>query len=1455
MAQQDERTVIANIFRANATLQNLFTEFGVDFESVQGELINSVLFPDDSLIQANTVHTLAKNPNSADTNIADLNEDMSNVFGFFPGIIESPHEDHYRNYKSSSGTSYPYFLKWIYYTYKYYNEEQFFFNNMLDRFVPNYDGQVISSTTHLKVYFDGLGILLDTLDQKIEDMYSLGNIDTVDEAYLQYLAQLLGYQKEDFSIQNISFRELIKNLVDIYQTKGTEYSFELFFKLLGFDAEVREYYWDRDAQNSEQFGSISNTDFLWYLTIQDPRFRTKEQLSNPSQAQPIQPINTADWVLPKDLRDFQALQSDYSIEEILGFKESDLDADDRFTYFKTNFIQFKLTQFYTKQDLTAKDTETILKYVKFLTPIYISSFVEVATTPYQDFFELENPEASSIVFGGDPGIPAWVDILLPFIFITIKDYIPINLSPASEEAVVIANYGWSDEDTSGTSDDALPIIFGDPAININLEGTVVLASSKDLSTEKYIGIKIDKGRGTKISIEGITIQTYDQLITKLNSVFATNSVAATATQIGITPNLDIRIYSDSLGTTSKIFLATGLENDLFSNLSATLPAPIDGIQSQKGYQNFGVSYAAGTDATGLSLSITYNFYINVDIEDFVEVDCSGPNPASTQPSEIVSAINNHYEETIVSSFVTTITPEYLASDVTTSSKALIGYRDTGTNNGRLVYMNPTGTIYRSGINFTLYDCRTIAIASSKDESIDRNFVAFYDTINDFAKWTVFDNEGVKIIVAQQLEPSSSVVQEIVATTMSNNKIAVAYTVTSPSAKIVIKTFDLSGPSLVDTKDLPSGGVSNLAISVSSDGLVVGGSTSTGGIITYLEQDLSYVGGSYAAATKTFTSQWPIEDISFVETVNNDVIIVWRDNESGIPDYTGYFTILNDIGGPVKAVTQFTSSDLDLVATSTTSNQSVFIIYSKVSDGIAYFQITSPDGDIIKKEQLFYDASAFDEIILNLTDTGSITSSIAILNRGYFGAWYYLGEIASLTQSNKLSIQSLEAGDTWDDTVDNYADASDRGHLFVIDRDTYEFDNFAEHHRGLGVDFTDERNKFNTFFNSSPNDDLIPLIEDVLTFVFTLLVGSNEFPSENVDKAGFYIKRNGYISRNSNYSIQGNVEKGYYTRHLDFSEDIRQDTYRVGREINWPQWNRENTTGDDWSSWAMAIDYFQPSIDWPAFDMEGGMIFGGTCEGGIYFEFTAPDPIGGAIFTGTGTPYGPFFEYVAPIPSGSVYSAGSGLYEAFYIWITPEPTGEIQTSGVAVTSFTYDYYYTMSDGIDILGTVTADELGYIPLVSGGAALSGTAITSEGNVYIASGEAILSGAVTADELGYVYNGGGFMTLAGIADTEYAIEYMPTSGITLSGTAPFEIETITEMSGGMVTGGTLGFEFSIERTMDGGILISGAADTNIEFGFEASGDMIFGGTADTSVEYARDMSGGAILQGSGAYQEGGL
>lgn len=1450
---EDARVKIANILDKNKTLKDLFIEFNIDFDAHVSNLVDT-LYAENNLIQNNTVQALAENT-TTNSDISELNENISTLFGLYPGIIGSPHETHYKTFKSDNRTSYTYLLKWIYYTYKYYNEEQFFFNNLVEKFVPNYDGEVITSTTHLKIYFDGLGILLDTLDQKIEDLYTLGDIDTVDEKYLQHIAQLLGYQKEDFSIKSISFRELIKNLIDIYQTKGTEYSFELFFKLLGFDADVREYYWDRDAQNAEQFGSIDKYDYLWYLTTQDPRTRKTQQIGA-SSTQPIQPINVSDWVLPKDLRDFNTLQQDYSIDQILGFRSSDLDKEDLFTYFKTNFIQFRLNQFYTKQDLTAKDTETILKYVKFLTPIYISSFVEVATTPYQDFFEMRNPEASSIVLDGYAGTPPWIDILLPFIFVTIKDYMPLRLDPADDNAVVIVSYPWTDDNSDGHSDSILSSIFGDPAIDINAVGDVALTSTVDMVIDRYIGVKLDEGRGYNITVKGNLSQTYSSLISRINAALTTAGLDATAVRVGTPGDHDIRIYSNTYGTDSKIFLAKNINQDLFAKLGTTPLAPVDGAQTERGYQDFGLSYNSDTSATGLVPTSSYNFYINIDIEDFTEVDCSGPVPAYTTPDDIISSINNHYNKGIVSAFASTVKPEYVSTDVTNNGKVFIGYRDTETNNGRLVYMNSDGTSYRSGINFTLYDCRDIAVACSKDSDVDKNLVVFYDTVNGFPKWNVFDNEGIKTIITQKLEDASANVTEIAAIgIVGTSKVAIAYNITSPSPAVVVKTVQLTGPAIVDTITI-NATINNLTLG-SVDGIVlVGGSTTTGGIIIYLNEDLTYNIIDQAQSTKTFSTSSSVKEINFNRTRDEEVLITWIDNnDSG----HGYSALYDEAGIVVKAAGKIISDELELLNSSMTSIDNIMVFYSKVADGNGYFKIYSSDIDLIKKEKMIYSSSAIENISLNLVANESIMVSISTPTNGLFMALDYFGQISSLNSENKLTIKSLDAGDTWDDTVENYAQTSDEGHLFQIGNDTYESDNFSQYHRDLGVDFTAERNRFNTFFDSSPADDLLPLIQDTIDFVFTLLVGSNDLPYENVDKTGFYIQRNGYISRNPEVNVQGNKERAYYTKHLEVSQDIKDNDYRVRKEINWPQWRQEDASYENWSSWTMALDYFNPSINWPIFDASGSMLFGGTYEGGQYFEFTAPDMDGGAIFFGTATPYGPFFEYIAPVPFGAAVTDGDAIVSAIYNWLSPEVFGSMTFDGIADTDFAQTFTYVSSGGANLLavGDITTDESVFVPEMTGGAIFDGAAITLFGNVYIASGGMILSsGDITADEIGYVYNGTGFMLTSGtVGVDEFAITATMNDGATFAGSAEVARGIEETMNGGATFAGAADVEMEVARTMEGGAIFDGAADASIEYAFEGAGTIVPGGAAITTVEIARTMTGDIGTFGASGYQEAGL
>src|SRR6056297_2932516 len=80
-----------NIFNKNNTVLRLFKEFEINFESKQKDLFNNVLFPNDEVIQNNTVLTLAENPEkkgdkeeflitTRGDNAGDLNEKWINIY-------------------------------------------------------------------------------------------------------------------------------------------------------------------------------------------------------------------------------------------------------------------------------------------------------------------------------------------------------------------------------------------------------------------------------------------------------------------------------------------------------------------------------------------------------------------------------------------------------------------------------------------------------------------------------------------------------------------------------------------------------------------------------------------------------------------------------------------------------------------------------------------------------------------------------------------------------------------------------------------------------------------------------------------------------------------------------------------------------------------------------------------------------------------------------------------------------------------------------------------------------------------------------------------------------------------------------------------------------------------------------------------------------------------------------
>jgi len=1473
---KDARQTVAELLRANQTLQRLFVEFGIDFESVQNLLVKDALIANDTLIQATTVYNLSMNPLS-DASIEAINLKVSQKLGLYPTYITAPHSTNYKTYLSTSGTSYTYLLKWLYYTYKFFNEEQFFFNNLLNHYVPSYDSEIVSSTTNLKIYFDGLGILLDSLDQKIENLYTLGNIDTVDDSFLKHIAQLLGYQLEDFSIQNISFRELIKNLIDIYKTKGTDYSFELFFKLLGFETEIREYYWDRDAQNPEAFGSIVNTNYLWYLTAEDPRTRTTEQ-----------PIDSNQWVDPKDLRVFNILlNSGYSLDEVLGFKDSAIPEADRFTYFKTNYIKFNLTQYYTKQDLTAKDTDTILKYIKFLTPIYVSALIEVETLPYVDEFTMENTDTVLPSGGsGDPGSPSWVDILMPFIYVTLRDYIPLQLSPTSENEIAIVNSGSIDNDLDGYGDDALPTIFGSPGYGIEATGTVSIGATVNLSVNKYINIKLDEGRGTKISIPGASATTINDLMSCLDAAFISSSLSAQTALVGISPNRDVRIYSNTYSSYSKILMLPGITNDLFTGLSTTIDAPTDGYTANRGFQDLGLTLVSGTDATGLVPGTTYEFYINVDSTSYSEVDTSGPTAASTTKADIVNAINNHFDLIVESDSVPSSTIEDIASDVTTNGTVALAYKNVTTSSGKMVLMNTDGTIYKTNIDFTLYDCRNIALASSTSLTNRRFLIAWYDTVSGDSKWIVYDDEGEKVTLEALLDSNTAV--DIAAATLSNDNIAVAYTYGS-SGKVSV--FDISGasPSLLFTSTWSNDAISSgsTAISALGDGFVVAGNKASGGVIVYFNNDGTYLLGSpdLVSSTIAFTAVGEqTSSISLQETEAGNIFITYRANDTVPADNKVYIAIFDNTGTEILAANAITADDVDFVKSTKMMNDSILIPYCKTSDGIGYYQVYSPDGDLYKKERVFYNTSTFSEMTIDLVAGEDIAFSLVTPTSGYFSYWSYLGEPASLS-GNYLVISSSAANSTWDDDVDNYSDTTDAGHFFRMGTNAYEHDNYSSALRTAGVSFVGERNRYNTFYTASPDDDLIDLVEDTLQFAFTLLISSTDHPADRVEAAGFHVRRNGYITRNQSQEsfIGANMGPtsprvlGYYTRKQDYSEPLRVDDYRINSEIDWVQWKKLGATYDEWSSWALAVEYFEiPSII-NANGYIGGEVLGApiipiVISGTFAHSQVALDQLytmsGEIILSGAYTRH---FEYAA-IP-GVITLSGAATTSAF-VYYRFIPSGGMALSGASTTTHTRVFAKVGSGGLVLSGSHYRPEVHMVfipimavtPMALGGAALTMEYLLSGAGGMILSGAAVTS-VVEVTHIAPTATGG--MILSGASDYTIEFSYLPLGQetiewIILSGAAEtyrdrfyiFGNGDINEAIIGMLGSYTLGpFGLGAVFTGTGGLVTAGAytyGDFGLGFEWEPTGGGILSGAAETyrdPIEYTG--SGLAFSFGGGAFE----
>jgi len=273
------------------------------------------------------------------------------------------------------------------YTFK-YSTIKIFFRSNWQRFMPDYDTLQIESNEKLKLFQESFMREYDRFASIIDEIYNVVNIDRCPEEYLNYLAQAIGYEKEDSNLlNNSSFRELIKNIIEIYKIKGTNYSFELFFNFLGFEATLKEYWFDKrfgDPNiNSNPETGITDKKFAgFYYSSKKPTDYIPEGMRHPY-------IVTHNLLREtEDINEFSRLTVNgiYTYSQLIG--DTSGYPNTPYTFFKTNVMEYSLARVTTgvsaESELSTEDLASIRRYADFLTPIFIQKNIVIIIPPFKD---------------------------------------------------------------------------------------------------------------------------------------------------------------------------------------------------------------------------------------------------------------------------------------------------------------------------------------------------------------------------------------------------------------------------------------------------------------------------------------------------------------------------------------------------------------------------------------------------------------------------------------------------------------------------------------------------------------------------------------------------------------------------------------------------------------------------------------------------------------------------------------------------------------------------------------------------------------------------------------------------------------------------------------------------------------------------------------------------------------
>lgn len=290
-----------------------------------------------------------------------------------------------------------------------YNTIKRFFCENQEYFIPSYDYYLIGQNEKRKALIDILMSEFDRFNNVLESLSTYNDPDTIPDKYVIYFMEMLGFSMHSYqdspntdpTFDEMQIRALIKNLMEVYNYKGSAYSFELFFGCMGIDCGIQELYFDRRLYYQTKMNPytrvLTPSAFAFYLTPKNP-LTTSYQFFSGDTVRAIDitnPITSEQWerlinisVAPNAIRTMIGFEKDNVYDFGIDFQE--------FTYFKTNFLMFNFTSPYNKMKfgsnyyreesdiVSRKEFNAYTELLQFILPVFIKAyyqniFIDIAT--------------------------------------------------------------------------------------------------------------------------------------------------------------------------------------------------------------------------------------------------------------------------------------------------------------------------------------------------------------------------------------------------------------------------------------------------------------------------------------------------------------------------------------------------------------------------------------------------------------------------------------------------------------------------------------------------------------------------------------------------------------------------------------------------------------------------------------------------------------------------------------------------------------------------------------------------------------------------------------------------------------------------------------------------------------------------------------------------------------------